>query len=157
MIRKYVIRVGIAALAARHVLSFHVAVPAAVTKASFQHRPQPYPSNREHQLQLSKRAAAIRTSTPNASRGRRNGEQFASVKDGGEKAGGGGEGFSSPQEKVSRRSAKKAKARGGAPAIPTKKAPPGDPSPEVSKALVAEVISGQSAGRGASSDQLEAR
>lgn len=157
MTRNGFILVSIAALAARHALSFHVAVPAAGTKAGFQHRPQSYPSNREHQLQLSKRAVAIRTFAPNASRGRRNREQLAAVEDGGEKAGGGGEGFSPPQEKVSRRSAKKAKARGGAPAIPTKKAPPGDPSPEVSKALVAEVISGQSAGRGASSDQLAAR
>lgn len=157
MKRKHGILVGISTLAVRHALSFHIAAPAAGTQTALQQRPQPYPTNRQHQLRLSKCAAAIRTSAPNASRGRRNGEQLAAVEDGGEKGGGGGEGFSPPQEKVSRRSAKKAKARGGAPAIPTKKAPPGEPSQEVSKALVAEVISGQTAGRGASSDQLAAR
>lgn len=68
--------------------------------------------------------------------------------------GGGGEGFSAPAEKMSRKAAKKAKARGEVPAIPTKKVAPPQ---EVSKAVVAEVLGGQAAQGGDSSDAAEAR
>lgn len=74
-------------------------------------------------------------------------------------SGSSGEGSSSTKEKQSRRATKKAKARGGAPAIPTSKKEQGTDAkpPEVSKAVVAQIVGDQSQGGGESSDETAAR
>ncbi len=72
---------------------------------------------------------------------------------------GGGGGFSSAPagEKMSRKAAKKAKARGGAPAVELKK-PAAAGEQQVSKSLVAEVLGAQAAkDGGATADQISAR
>lgn len=57
---------------------------------------------------------------------------------------------------MSRKAAKKAKARGGAPAVELKKKPTGEQ--QVSKSLVAEVLGAQAAKDGGSTaDQISAR
>lgn len=68
---------------------------------------------------------------------------------------GGGEGFSAAPDKVSRKSAKKAKARGGPPVIPEAKVTEGQ---QVSKAVVAEVLGAQAKKDGGGiSDETAAR
>jgi len=57
---------------------------------------------------------------------------------------------------MSRKAAKKAKARGGAPAVELKKKP-GPGEQQVSKSLVAEVLGAQAAKDGSTADQISAR
>ena len=152
-----------AVLISRYTFGFQVAIPADCIKTALQRRQQQqrqYLLSSERQSRLSNCASAVGSPIAKASRCRR--RVVPLVLEGGDadngSGGGGGEGFSSPGEKASRRSAKKAKARRGAPAIPVgKKETPVEQSQEVSKAVVAEVLGGQSAGRGASSDQVAAR
>lgn len=79
---------------------------------------------------------------------------MAAEADGGDD--GGGEGFSAGPDKVSRKSAKKSKARGGPPVIPEAKKV-SEPQ-QVSKAVVAEVLGAQAKkDGGGNSDETAAR
>lgn len=125
-----------AALASRHALGFHFTAPAfRRVQQQGQLRPSTPPSAEGPKLGAGRSPKPLVTAAAGAD-------------------GSGGEGFSPPEEKMSRKAAKKAKARGGAPAIPVSKkessTPPQQPQ-EVSKAVVAKVLGG------AASDESAAR
>lgn len=129
------------ALLSHQTVSFHIPASPATSSRSLQHRPHStaYPARPHPQPLLPSRSLLC---PPLAA----------------EADGGGGGGFSSGEggEKVSRKAAKKAKARGGAgPAVQLKKAAG---EQQVSKSLVAEVLGAQAAKDGASTaDEIAAR
>lgn len=129
------------AVLSQQTVSFHVPANPATSARSLQHHPHPTASpSRQHQHPLLPSRSLLWS--PLAA----------------EADGGGGGGFSSGEggEKLSRKAAKKAKARGGAgPAVELKKAAG---EQQVSKSLVAEVLGTQAAKEGGSTaDQVAAR
>lgn len=126
--------------------------PPLPTSARAQQRPQQEQQPQRKQGQLLGKQRSLYDNALKPSRWS-TGPLAAETDNGGD---GGGEGFSSGPDKVSRRSAKKSKARGGPPVIPEAKKV-SEPQ-QVSKAVVAEVLGTQAKKDGVgTSDETAAR
>lgn len=131
----------------QNTVGFYIAGPATSTR-SLQQPPRPASARPQRRPQLGQQPQRKQGHLPGKARSlyanalkpsRWSTRPLAAQADGGDD--GGGEGFSAAPDKVSRRSAKKSKARGGPPVIPEAKKV-SEPQ-QVSKAVVADVLGAQ--------------